>query len=241
MATVSNVGVRYSHSAVALSPTARQFRWETPVPTTPFWDSLPWVLCSQFLSNFTPTELSALPIDSSNSASLTTKQRTEFLLKLLQDKLTTSGMSITSPGAGANLLHAIHYLQKELGLVKEAGETIRLLLSADGGKDNIAAQQSYAHQLIDEGSFVEAEKVIRPACEDIDEYGNLGRDSPQGIGSQRTLLKALWGQGKERREEAAEVVEGIRGRIEGMKGGKFEVYVEAEREELERLLGKLGA
>jgi len=107
--------------------------------------------------------------------------------------------------------HAIHYLQKEFGSGKEARETIHLLISANGGRDNVAAQQSYAHQLIDEGDFVEAEKVICPACEEIDGYGNLGRDSPQGTGSRGTLLEALWGQGKERREEAKEVVEGIRG------------------------------
>jgi hypothetical protein len=234
---MATTAVRYSHPNVDASDSAKDFTWEKGVPVTPFWDGLDWVICTHFLGNFTPEELSTLPIDASNSANLTTKEKTELLLKLLQDKQSDANVTPDSR-SGETLLLAIHILQKNLGLVKEAGETIRALTSANEGKTNSAFQQVLAHQLIDEGLYAEAEKMIRPACDQID-VSRLGKNSPQGIGFQRTLLEALWKQGGERREEAERVVEEIEKRIEGMVGGRFGVYVDAEREELARLLGKL--
>ncbi|KAK4450616.1 hypothetical protein QBC34DRAFT_493838 [Podospora aff. communis PSN243] len=245
MATTTTL--RYSHPNVDASDAAKSFRWEKGVPVTPFWDGLDWVICTHFLRNFTPDQLPTLPIDASNSSNLTTKERTQLLLKILQDKQRSSTSSTTTTTSPSNspevtpeeaetLLFSIHLLQKNLGLVSAAGESIRALVAARGGDS--AFQQTLAHQLIDEGKYAEAEAMIRPACEEIDASG-LGKNSPQGIGFQRTLLEALWRQGGGKRAEAEGVVREVEGRIEGMRGGRFEVYGDAEREELGRLLGEL--
>lgn len=245
MSNSSTPAVRYSNPAVDASPSAQRFSWEYPVPVTPFWDGLEWVICAAFLRNFDSTELSTLPIDPANTSGLTDKERISLLVELLQNKLThitaAGGEEVKGSKKWNSLLNSIGFLQHKLGLVKESGITIRTMVASEkeGSTHGIISKAAMARQLIDERNFAEAEELMRPACIEVDGPERKWKYSPQSVGYRRTLLEAIWKQGEERRKEAEELVEEIKELIEGMNGGKMEVYVESERETLEKLLGEL--
>ncbi|KAK4155423.1 hypothetical protein C8A00DRAFT_13533 [Chaetomidium leptoderma] len=229
--------LRYSNPNVSTSVSAEQFPWESGVPVNKFWKGISWMVCIHFLGNFTTEELLILPIDAAITAGLNNKEKIQLLLKILQDRSSGGAIPVNSK-AWNRLMYAIFILQKELRLTQEAGRSIRALVAAEEGSPSIVMKQALAHQLIDEWKFTEAEGLIRPACDEIDAT-SVGRNSPQGIGYRRTLLEAIWKQGVERRDEAFEMEEEIIARIEGMAGGEFAVYVDAEREELRNLMGDL--
>ncbi|KAK0648013.1 hypothetical protein B0T16DRAFT_312337, partial [Cercophora newfieldiana] len=229
---------RYSNPAVDASPSAQLFSWETPVPINPFFDGIPWVICSSFLHNFTPSELSTLPIDTTNAAGLNANDKIALLLKILQEKFASDDVKKGSK-EWRSVLGSISFLQQKLGLVKEAGESIRTLIAAEQNGPGIALKQALGHQLINEGMYVEAEELMRPACIEVDGPDRAWKYSPQSVGFRRTLLEAIWKQGVGKREDAEDLVEEIKELIEGMRGGEMEVYVDDERETLEKLLGEL--
>ncbi len=243
--------VRYSHPNVSHSDQAKNFSWEFAVPVNTFWDGINWVVSHHFLRNFSsssPEELAALlPTDPENTSALTHNDKLTLLLNLLQQMLSqeedkaaaAGGLAKSDPSHFYRLLHAIYVVQSELGQVEQSGQTIRALLNAQG-QTGCVYPHSMANQLIKQGSYVEAEKLMGPVCEDIHSASGFGKASPQGIGALRTLLVALWKQGAERRDEAEGVLKDIEDAIEGMRGGRFEVYVDAEREEIEKVRSELG-
>ena len=225
------------------SQSAQKVSWEVPVPVNPFRDDLPWVICAPFFWHFDSAELSNPPIDPSNAAGLTEKERIAVLLELLQEKFKAFNETGGKEGGKdwSSLLRSIVFLQQKSGLVKSAGVSVRALVAAEEKSSGIGivSKQVLAQQLIDEGDYTGAEEIMRPACIEVDGPERKWKFSPQSVGYRRTLLEALWKQGVEKRKEAEELVEEIWGLIEGMRGGTMEVYVESEKETLEERLEKL--
>lgn len=96
MATAT--ALRFSNPQVNGSTEAQQFPWEKGVPVNAFWDSIDWVSSIHFLGNFTPEELSELPIDGNSTASTTDKLK--FFLSLLDTKLSGQNAA-AAPGSFA--------------------------------------------------------------------------------------------------------------------------------------------
>jgi len=237
--------VRFSTANVNNSAPAQNFPWEKGVPVNPFWDTIDWVSSTQFLYNFSDSERAELPIDPNSTAS--PDDKVKFLISLLDAKLareeeaaaassSPKSLAETKPKVWRNLIFAKHVLQSKLGLVSEAGKSIRALAERFGEKDEVL-QQALANQLVAEGDYVVAEKIMGPIVGVLD--ADLTKASPQAIGARRALLSAVWKQGVERRADAEKVVADIKESIQGMVGTKYEVYVGSEGEELERLLAEL--
>jgi len=236
--------VRFSNHNVDKSPSAQQFPWEQGVPVNPFWDDIDWVTGIHFLGNFSDEERSELPIDPNSIAA--TNDKIKLLISLLDAKLANDETSAapkssaeTQPKAWRSLVLAKYVLQSRVGLVTEAGQSIRQLVEHFGDSADDVLKHCMADQLVEEGGdYVRAEKIMGPLVAALD--GQMTRASPQAIGGRRSLLRAVWKQGASRRADAEGVVEEIRGSIRGMVGTKYEVYVKDEEEELGRVLVGLG-
>ncbi|KAK1757300.1 hypothetical protein QBC47DRAFT_375636 [Echria macrotheca] len=235
------MAVRFSNANVNKSASAQQFSWEKAVPMNAFWDGIDWVSCIHFLGNFSDEERSELPIDPNSTAS--TDDKVKLLISLLDAKLAKEeaaaapkSLAETQPKAWRRLLHAKYVLQSRLGLVSDAGQSIRKLVEHFGDTDEVL-QSSLADQLVVEGDYAQAEKIMGPVVATMD--ADMTKASPQAIGSRRILLSAIWKQGPSRRADAENVVAEIKESIQGMVGTKYEVYVKSEEEELDKVLAEL--
>lgn len=234
--------VRYSTSQVSSSDQAKSFPWEQPIPLNPFWDTFSYSTARSFLSNFTPLELANLPLDPSSPDSHPAKLH--LLLCLLTDKLAreeeqaaaaagstppTQALFQTDYSRWFNLQQGISQLQSQLAL-PEAEHTLRMLVArAPPEADDVRPQHMLAAYLVTVGQYKEAEALERVVCAWMDGREGLGPGSPQALSARRTLARALWGQGEERRAEAEGVVSEVEGLVEGMGRGRFGVYQEEER------------
>lgn len=235
--------VRYSTSQVSTSDQAKSFPWEQPIPVNPFWDTFSYPTARSFLSNFTPPELAHLPLDPSSAEPHPAKVR--LLLRLLTDKLAreedqaaAAAAAATSPPQALfeadytswfNLQQGIYELQSQLAL-PEAEHTLRMLVArAPPDADDVRPQHMLAEYLVKAGQYKEAEELGRVVCAWMDGRGELRPGSPQGLSARRTLARALWGQGEERRAEAEVLAREVEGLVEDMGQGKFGVYQEEER------------
>ncbi|KAK5662652.1 hypothetical protein OQA88_8568 [Cercophora sp. LCS_1] len=241
MADATAAPVRFSNPEVNTSESAQKFSWEKGVPVNAFWDSIDWVSAIHFLGNFSDEERSQLPIDPNSTAS--TEDKAKLLVSLLDAKLAQEetaaapkSLAETQPKAWRRLVHAQYVLQSKLGLVSDAGQSIRKLIEHFGDKDYVL-KNSLADQLVKEGDYVQAEKMMVSIVAATD--ADMTKESPQGIGSRRSLLSAIWKQGPSRRADADTLVAEIKEAVQGMVGTKYEVYVKDEEEELERLLAEL--
>ncbi|KAK0702770.1 hypothetical protein B0H67DRAFT_595082 [Lasiosphaeris hirsuta] len=241
MAAAAATPVRFSNANINRSASAQQFSWERGVPVNAFWDGIDWVSSIHFLGNFSDEERLELPIDPDSTASTNDKVKLLISLlgaKLAKDEATAAPNSLaeTQPKAWRSLVHAKYVLQSRLGLVADAGQSIRRLVEHFGDTDDVL-QQSLADQLVKEGDYAQAEKIMGPVVAILD--SEMTKASPQAIGSRRSLLSAIWKQGPSRRADAEEVVAEIKQSIQGMVGTKYDVYVKAEEEELDKVLARL--
>ncbi|RAK99975.1 uncharacterized protein BO80DRAFT_426051 [Aspergillus ibericus CBS 121593] len=243
--TTTTTAVRYSTGEVATSESAKAFPWEVPVPVNPFWDSIEYCTARGFIVNFTDSERESLPLDTSSTAEQDTKLR--LLLQLLKDKLAQEESSTTPPQSlyekdyqrWYRLWSGIYTIQNDLDL-PEAEQTVRMLVEKRPDPENIVPVHMLAGYLLKVGKYEEAEKTARPVCAWMDAVPRLGKGSPQALNARRFIAKAVWFQGVERREEAEGLVKELQGLVDGMGGGKFEVYQEEERRLNGELLADLG-
>jgi hypothetical protein len=237
---------RYSNEKVATSEAAKAFAWENPVPVNSFWDSIEYPTARSFLGNFSDEELAKLPIDPNSTADKESKLH--LLLRLLGEKLAQEEAVTTPPGSLSetdhkkwyNLNAGIYSMQRELDL-PEAEQTVRMLVSREVSEpDNMVTKHMLAAYLAGHGKGEEAEKTELPVLSWMEAHPKLGRDSPQAIGARRILLQALSGQGPGRRAESEKILAELNEIVDGMAGGKFEVYQEEERGAIKALIEKLG-
>ncbi|KAK0655186.1 hypothetical protein B0T16DRAFT_450916 [Cercophora newfieldiana] len=245
MAEHQPTAVRYSTTNVTNSKESQSFGWEQPVPVNPFWDTIPYCTATNFLSHYTPSELSALPIDTASTAP--NPEKYTLLLSLLCAKLSALPPALheTNPSLWRSLKQSIFTYQDALGL-PEAETTIREMVEQRSDKQtitmsNVVTLHMLADYLVKTGQCEEAERVEREVCAFMDGHERLGRDSPQAINARRIIARAIWGQGEGRREDARGLIGEIEGIVEGMGEGRFAVYREEERELNEAMKAGLGA
>lgn len=94
--------------------------------------------------------------------------------------------------------------------------------------NNVVPPHMLAEYLVKHGKYVEAERIEIGVREWMDRNPKLGMSTPQALNARRIIVKALWGQGEERRGEAEELVVEIQ-RLTEVMSGRFEVYREEER------------
>jgi hypothetical protein len=81
------------------------------------------------------------------------------------------------------------------------------------------------------GRYAEVECMAREVLSWMQGLEMLGKDSPQDLGCMRCLTRSIWKQGGY--EEAVEWVERCRRTIEDMARGRFGMYQDDERKQLE--------
>ena len=259
MAGSTAPAVRYSTAKVATSNDAKNFSWEAPVPVNRFWDDFDYCISRNFLGNFTDEELheqSAINPDSDAPRA----EKLELLLQLLEEKLTTEEeASVAAIGFPLHirdykrwnsLVQGIYTMQDALGQLDAAEKSIRLLVDKSPGRveneplptASVVPLHMLADHLVKMGKCVEAEETAIPVREWMDASPKLGRDSPQALGARRIILRALWGQGAERKADAAALLAEIHAIIEGLGAGnsKYAVYQDEERELIDRLVEAVG-
>jgi len=218
---------RYSNGQIATHEAASSFSWEAPVPVNRFWDSIDYCTARNFLICFSDAELEQLPIDVDNADDTATKLH--LLLTLLKDKISREGEAMLRE-QDYDKWHALHLalfgLQGVLDL-PEAEDTIQLLVTHS--KNKFVTQHMMSDYLLKIGKYKEAEEGERTVLEWMENHPKLGRDSPQAINARRILVRALWGQGEDRRTEAQEILEEVERIVEEeMEAGRFAVYREEE-------------
>lgn len=233
-------GARYSTPNIG---NAKNFTWEYPVPDNAFWNDLKFVVGRNFLSSFSPEEISQLPIDPNSTQSKSGKL--ELLLQLLQEKIAaqdaeSSPQSFydTDYEAWETTWLAIHTMQYELGL-PEAEQTIRMLIDRRKNKANLSHFHTLSVLLFEQGQYAEAEEMERPVLDWL--VSRLGDTSPQALGSRRIIARAIWKQGPERRAEAEALFEEVKRLVEESGSGKYAVYKDEQMEETETMIADMRA
>lgn len=102
------------------------------------------------------------------------------------------------------------------------------------GKKDLAALDNLSFVMGDKGDYAGSEKLAREAYSLILGHPSLGKNSPQALGSRRTLIKALANQGKT--AEAKELIDEVEATIDGLAGGKFERYRKEEKQALDEVV-----
>ncbi len=214
-----------------------KFPWEYAVPDTPFWNDLPFTVARNFLSNYTDSEISSLPIDPEST--LPKERKLRILEELLIDRLTAKDAA-----AAPETFYDEDYvmwdrlwlgrfnIQQELGR-PEAEDTIRMLCERRRDKENLSHFHTLAGMLLARGRYEEAEKMevgVKAWLE-----SKLGRDCPQALGAWRIIVQAIWKQGPGRRKDAERLMGEMGEVIEGMKRGAYEMYQGDERGHLENM------
>jgi len=216
------------------------FPWDYDVPATPFWSGLDFTVGRNFLTCFTPSKVEQMRLD----PTLDRDKRLHLLLTLLQQKLAARDAEVAPARLHSldfnewqRLMIGIETMQKFLGLPEEE-DTIRIIM--ENGKDdkrNMSGVNMMAGFKERHGQYAEAEVLAREVLPFMQNSEMLGVDSPQALGTTRTIISCLWKQG--RFEEAQKLVDETLGLIGRMGEGKFEKYQEDERDMLLGLVGEL--
>jgi len=208
-----------------------------------FWDSIDYCTAHNFLGNFSDAEQGQLPVESDSADDTDTKLR--LLLRLLREKIDRQEGAASPPGSlyetgyekWYSLWQGVFRIQDMLGL-PEAEDTVRMLVAKAKGR-NIVPGHMLAEYLAKNGKYREAEETERPVLAWMEGSPGLGRDSPQAINARRIMVKALWGQGQERRGEAESMLAELEEIVDRMGGGKFGVYQEEERSLNRQMMAQL--
>lgn len=207
-----------------------KFSWDYDVPDTPFWSDLDFTVGRNFLTCFSPSEIQGMHLD----ASLDKPQKLHLLLKLVQERLASREVEVVPEsllsfdfGEWQRLMLAIQTMQNCLGLPEEE-ETVRIIMkNGRDGKRNISGVNMMARFKEKHGLYSEAEALAREALPVLRGHEMLGVDSPQVLGTTRTLIRCVWKQGLEK--EARKLVNETSDLIERMGHGKFRKYQAEEQ------------
>lgn len=139
--------------------------------------------------------------------------------------------------AWINLLLGIATVQKFLGMPGEEEETISTLIATTEGRIQVSWLNMMASLSLRNGNFASAEDAARQVLPVMQTHEKCGVDSPQAFGTTRTIIAAMWKQGKA--EEVKQLIGETFALIDGMGNSKFAKYQDEEREMLQDLVGKL--
>ncbi|KAH8682057.1 hypothetical protein BX600DRAFT_447697 [Xylariales sp. PMI_506] len=219
---------------------AKQFSWEYPVPDSPFWNDLPFVVGRNFLTCYSPEEIAALPIDLDSSLDKNTKL--ELLLNILEEKAKNEDL-VASPQTyydvdyegWENVWLGISTIQDLLERFDDQEMTVRMLCDRRKDKNNLSHFHSLSVILLRKQQFADAEKTEIPVLKWLEKL--LGSDSPQALGSRRIIARAVWQMG--RIEEAKEMFLEVKKLIEASGNGKYALYQAEQLQTTEEMISKL--
>lgn len=217
-----------------------KFPWDYDIPDTPFWSDLEFTVGRNFLTCFSPSEVEQMHLD----GALNENQKLELLLKLLQEKLESRKAEVAPQSLCSidfaewqRLMIGIETMQKFLDLPEEE-ETLRIIMeNGRDGKRNMSGVNMMAIFKEKHGLYSEAETLAREVLPFMQTHEMLGVDSPQAMGTTRTLIRSIWKQGRE--EEAEGLVKETSNLVEHMKDGKFGKYQAEEHRMLVDLVAEL--
>ncbi|KAI3327415.1 hypothetical protein HD806DRAFT_392927 [Xylariaceae sp. AK1471] len=219
---------------------ARDFPWEYPVPDNKFWADIPHAAAREFLQSFSAEEVAKLPIDPDSTLEL--QQKLELLLTLLKEQLAKKEANSAPDSlfdadyATWEKIHtAIFCMQRWLKDNVSAEATLRMLIDRRKDKSNLSLLQTLDFMRMERGEYEEVAKTEPEIIEWLN--GRLGKDSPQGLGSRRMLVEALWNLG--RQEEAEVLLDETRKLAGAMADGQYAKYRDVEVEAVSKLARKL--
>lgn len=221
-----------------------RFEWDFDVPDTPFWKGIDFRVARNFLTCLDSSELEDVPFDQLDG--IDAKNRLLFLLSQLQARLSNhevaaapSPLYIADPDQWRKFMLAIQTLQNHLDLPQDEAKTIRRVLHTAEGDSRIPWLNMLANLDLKNGDYAEAEELALEVVPWMQAHAKLGVDSPQALGSMRTLIQAAWHQGGAKREEAKRLIRETSDLIEDMGSSKFAKYQEEERQMLQKLKEEL--
>lgn len=221
-----------------------KFEWDFDVPDTPFWKDFDMRVARNFITCYEPGELDNIPF--SKYAGLPETDKLKFLLSELESRLSAHEAAVApeklhqaNPVAWSRLLLGMSTLQKFLGMSQEEAETIRVMLSTTEGNARVPWLNMLADLDVRNGNFAEAESLAREVLPWMQKHERLGRDSPQALGTTRTIIRSMWKQGGDKLDEAKRLVGETVTLIDGMVTSKFSKYQDEERQMLTDLVSEL--
>jgi hypothetical protein len=219
---------------------APKFKWEFPVPDTPFWSSLRYPSARNFLECFSNDEVEGMKLEQHNS--LNNQQKAELLIQLLERKISDNSspskpLWVTDNRQWMKIKMAIGTLYGEKPDLDSQIRVAEELQEKRADKSNLSHQHSLAAMLLlkDDCDYKEVEELETPCLPQMIE--TAGNDSPQAMSSRRILAKAIWMQG--RHEEAEKIFQEIFSLLESSATGKYAVYRASETNMTKQLVDEL--
>lgn len=206
---------------------APKFTWEYPVPNDDFWNDFRFTSGRNFLTCFSAEEIQQM--DLKQYGSLGKEKKAHILIKILEDNIanTTNDKALweSDHKRWEKLCLALATIQGGLGNLSEQITIVESLLERRVDKSNLSHAHNLAGLMIDAGNYRKSEELAGSVTPWLD--GKLGKDSPQSLSSRRTMIKAVWKQG--RKQEAEGLISEVLGLIEESGNGQYGVYQEEER------------
>jgi len=220
-----------------------KFVWDFDVPEGPFWADLEMTVARNFLTCFTPEEQQAMTFD----GTLPKDEKLELLLarshaKMAQESAAAAPKPLWEADfqKWANLQLSLYTMNLNLDRLDACEAVLREW--ADRGTTDIA--RAVTRNMLStvkekQGHYAEAEALARGVLPWMQTHERLGVDSPQAFGTTRSIIRAVWKQG--RYAEAEVLVDDYDRLVDNMGDSKFVKYQDDERRYLAELMEQLRA
>ncbi|KAK3362526.1 hypothetical protein B0T25DRAFT_626938 [Lasiosphaeria hispida] len=234
-----------SKTSVPSTSQEPKYSWDYDIPQTPFWADLPFTTGRNFLQCYTSDEIAQMDPEFFHLTTLTISEKHQLLVRHSHVALAAREAGVAPASlkdadnrAWHRYMLAIYTSQNELKL-PEARDTLQLMLDNSSGDDRVPWLNMMAAYTIDQGDYVQGEKMEREVLPWMQNHPRLGVDSPQALGTMRRITVAVWKQGRE--VEARGLVTEMEALVEGLSVGpsKFVKYQEDERQELGKVVDEL--
>jgi hypothetical protein len=223
----------------------QRFEWDFDMPETPFWKDIDFRVARNFCTCYDPDQLHKIPF--SDYASLPVSGRLRFLLGQIQSLMTArisavapEAPHLADPVAWRRLLLCISTLYKFLDMPEEEAATIHAVLTITEGDARVPWLNMSADLEMRNGNFAAAESMALAVLPWMQRHEKLGMNSPQALGTTRTIIRCMWKQGGSKVEDARRLVAETDALIDDMGNGKFSKYQDEERQMLRDLVDELG-
>jgi hypothetical protein len=212
------------------------------VPRDQFWDDIPCATARNVLQAFSDDDLRIIPTRTHSADSRPDKLR--FLgkclkKKMIQQEAMAAPLSFLNadPAGWHRVMFASLGVQRELGDLRGAEETLRYMIDRRLDKRDKSYHYSLATLLLERGKYAGAEK----AALEVEEWlvGQRGRDSPQALGAKRLVILAVWKQGRSRHVEAEKLLKELRDIVSAMSSGQYATNQDEERESIKAVMAKM--
>lgn len=166
-----------------------------------------------------------------------------LLSRLQQKEAETIGQHAPTPLYEANqdvwmnLVLGRYTMHMELKEYEPVEAALKEMTDHGSYNNKMAGKNMLADLYVEYGRYKEAEAMGRDCLKWLREMPILGPQSPQALGCERRLMKAIWKQG--RYEEAGAMQDEMRSLVEGLPGTKFEKYLDDERRMLAEMIAML--